>query len=115
MTAHIAAPNVTGSAEPATMSCTLLTEKLRGEMGYAGLIVTDALSMGAVTEKYSSSEACIACIRAGADMVLLPYDYCEGFDGVVHAVQTGMIPESRIDESLYRILRFKRDYLGMDP
>ena len=115
MTAHIAAPNVTGSAEPATMSCTLLTEKLRGEMGYAGLIVTDALSMGAVTEKYSSSEACIACIRAGADMVLLPYDYCEGFDGVVHAVQTGMIPEPRIDESLYRILRFKRDYLGMDP
>ena len=107
MTAHIAAPNVTGSDEPSTMSYTMLTEKLRGELGFQGLIITDALSMGAITEKYSSSQACIQCIQAGVDILLMPYDYYEAFDGVVQAVENGVIPESRIDESVYRILSFK--------
>lgn len=107
MTAHIAAPNVTGSDEPSTMSYTILTEKLRGELGFQGLIITDALAMGAIREKYSSSEACIQCIQAGADILLMPYDYFEAFDGVVQAVESGVIPESRIDESVYRILSFK--------
>ena len=107
MTAHIAAPNVTGSDEPATMSYLLLTEKLRGELGFQGLIITDALSMGAIREKYSSSQACIRCIQAGVDILLMPYDYYEAFDGVVQAVENGVIPESRIDESVYRILSFK--------
>ena len=107
MTAHIAAPNVTGSDEPSTMSYTMLTEKLRGELGFQGLIITDALSMGAIREKYSSSQACIQCIQAGVDILLMPYDYYEAFDGVVQAVENGVIPESRIDESVYRILSFK--------
>ena len=107
MTAHIAAPNVTGSDEPATMSYTLLTEKLRGELGFQGLIITDALAMGAIREKYSSSQACVQCILAGADILLMPYDYFEAFDGVVQAVENGVIPESRIDESVYRVLSFK--------
>ena len=109
MTAHIAAPAVTGSGEPATMSPILLTEKLRGELGFEGLIITDALSMGAIREKYSSSEACIACLNAGADILLMPYDYYEAFDGVVRAVESGELPESRIDESVYRILKFKQE------
>ena len=107
MTAHIAAPNVTGSDEPATMSYTLLTEKLRGELGFQGLIITDALAMGAIREKYSSSQASVQCILAGADILLMPYDYFEAFDGVVQAVENGVIPESRIDESVYRVLSFK--------
>jgi beta-N-acetylhexosaminidase len=107
MTAHIAAPNVTGSDEPATMSHALLTEKLRGELGFQGLIITDALAMGAIREKYSSSQACVQCILAGADILLMPYDYFEAFDGVVRAVESGVIPESRIDESVYRVLSFK--------
>lgn len=107
MTAHIAAPNVTGSDEPSTMSYTMLTEKLRGELGFQGIIITDALSMGAIREKYSSSEACIRCIQAGVDILLMPYDYFEAFDGVVQAIETGLIPESRLDESVYRILAFK--------
>lgn len=108
MTAHIAAPNVTGSSEPATVSYTLLTEKLRGELGFEGLIITDALSMGAITKAYTSAEACVACIQAGIDILLMPSDYYEAFDGVVRAVETGEIPESRIDESVCRILAFKR-------
>ncbi len=113
MTAHIAAPSVTGTDEPSTMSYTVLTEKLRGELGFEGLIVTDALSMGAIREKYSSSEACIRCIQAGVDILLMPYDYFEAFDGVVKAVESGMIPESRIDESVYRILKFKMEKMGV--
>ena len=107
MTAHIAAPNVTGSDEPSTMSYTILTEKLRGELGFQGLIITDALAMGAIREKYTSSQACVRCIQAGVDILLMPYDYYEAFDGVVRAVEKGEIPESRIDESVYRILSFK--------
>ena len=109
MTAHISAPQVTGTDEPATMSYLLLTEKLRDEMGYQGLIITDALSMGAIREKYTSSEACIACLNAGVDILLMPYDYFEAFDGVVQAVESGRLSESRIDESVYRILRFKQE------
>ena len=109
MTAHIAAPAVTGTDEPSTMSRVILTDKLRGELGYDGLIITDALSMGAIRNRYSSSEACIACIEAGADLVLMPYDYCEAFDGVVRAVEEGRLTEERIEESVYRILRFKRE------
>ena len=110
MTAHIAAPNVTGTKEPATMSRLFLTEKLRGELGYQGLIITDALAMGAVTEKYTSSQACVLCLQAGADVLLMPFDYFEAFEGVVRAVETGVISEARIDESLYRILRFKESH-----
>ena len=113
MTAHIAAPGVTGTDEPSTMSYTILTEKLRGELGFEGLIITDALSMGAIREKYSSSEACIRCIQAGVDILLMPYDYFEAFDGVVQAVEQGVIPESRIDESVYRILTFKMEKMGV--
>ncbi len=112
MTAHISAPTVTGTKEPATMSYLLLTEKLRGELGFTGLIITDALAMGAIREQYSSSEACVACLKAGADILLMPFDYYEAFDGVVRAVETGEIPESRIDESVYRVLQFKRARQG---
>lgn len=112
MTAHIAAPQVTGTDAPATMSALLLTDKLRGELGFEGLIIADALSMGAIREKYTSSEACVACLNAGVDILLLPWDYYEAFDGVVQAVEAGLLPESRIDESVSRILRFKRDRLS---
>ena len=110
MTAHIAAPAVTGCDEPATMSRVLLTDKLRDELGFEGLIITDALSMGAIRKKYTSSQACVACLNAGADILLMPYDYFEAFDGVVQAVENGQIAESRIDESVYRILKFKQEH-----
>ena len=114
MTAHIAAPNVDGNAEPATMSYLLLTEKLRGELGFQSLIITDALGMGAIRETYASSEACVLCVQAGVDILLMPYEYFEAFDGLVRAVEEGVIPESRIDESVYRILRFKQERMGVE-
>ena len=108
MTAHISAPKVTGSDVPSTMSATILTEKLRGELGYDGLIITDALGMGAIREKYTSAEACIACLEAGVDILLMPYHYFEAFDGILRALEDGRLSRERIERSLYRILRFRQ-------
>lgn len=107
MTAHIAAPAVTGSDIPSTMSSVILQDKLRGELGYKGIIVTDALEMGAITQKYTPAEAAIETIKAGADIVLLPIDYKQSVDGIIEAVEKGEISEKRIDESVRRILLLK--------
>lgn len=108
MTAHIAAPKVTGTDIPSTMSSVILQDKLRGELGYRGIIVTDAMEMGAITQKYSSSEAAVETVKAGADIVLLPPDLIEAVDGVIEAVEDGVIDEKRIDDSVYRILSLKQ-------
>lgn len=107
MTAHIAAPAVTGSDIPSTMSSVILQDKLRGELGYKGIIVTDALEMGAITQKYTPAEAAIETIKAGVDIVLLPIDYKQSVDGIIEAVEKGEISEKRIDESVRRILLLK--------
>ena len=107
MAAHIAVPNVTGTSEPSSMSYEMLTEKLRGEIGYDGLIITDALAMEAIHEKYNSAEAAVKAFTAGADILLMPYDYPEAFEGVLGAVESGEITEDRLDESVYRILSAK--------
>ncbi|MBQ8160731.1 MAG: glycoside hydrolase [Clostridia bacterium] len=112
MTAHIAAPNVTCSSVPSTVSPLILTEKLRGELGYEGIIITDALAMGAITQEYTSAEASILCLEAGADIILMPFDYVEAFDGLMEAVESGRVPENRIDESVTRILLL-REKLGL--
>lgn len=108
MSAHIAAPNVDAQGLPATLSKILLTEKLRNELGYTGLIITDAMEMKAITSKYSDGEAAIMAIQAGADMILMPYDYREAYKAVLDAVKNGEIPESRINESIRRILKLKK-------
>ena len=108
MTAHIAAPNVIGSDIPSTMSSVILQDKLRGELGYQNIIVTDAMEMGAITQQYSNAEAAVGCIKAGADIVLGPQVFTEAFDAVVEAVMNGTISEQRINESVRRILRLKQ-------
>lgn len=108
MTAHIATPNVTGNSNPATMSPVILQDKLRGELGYDGIIITDAMGMGAITNQYSPTEAAVGAIKAGVDIVLGPYNYKKAFDAVVQAVQNGEISEQRINQSVRRILRVKQ-------
>ena len=108
MTAHIAAPNVTGSDIPATMSPLILQDKLRGELGYQNLIITDAMEMGAITLQYTNAEAAVGTLLAGADIVLGPQNFVEAFDAVVQAVEGGVLTEQRIDQSVRRILRLKR-------
>lgn len=108
MIAHITAPKVDTNRVPSTLSGIIVREKLRGELGYEGLIVTDGMGMGAISKNYTSSEAAIASIQAGVDVVLLPARYMEAFDAVVSAVQQGIISEERIDESVRRILMAKQ-------
>jgi len=112
MTAHISAPNVTGSDVPSTMSPVILQDKLRRELGYRNIIITDAMEMGAIIQQYSNAEAAVGCIRAGVDIVLGPQVFTEAFDAVVKAVEDGTITEQRIDESVRRILKLKQGIRG---
>ncbi len=107
MTAHIVMKGVTSDDLPASLSREIVTGKLRGELGYDGVIITDAMMMRAVKSDYTSAEAAVLAIEAGNDIVLMPYDYREAFDGVMKAVETGRISEARIDESVKRIQRLK--------
>lgn len=107
MAAHICCPEITGDYTPASVSHTILTEKLRGELGYDGLILTDAMNMGAITNKYSSSAAAVAAVNAGVDLVLAPYDFVSAYNGLLDAVNNGTITVERIDESVRRILEVK--------
>ena len=108
MTAHIATPNVTGSEIPATMSSLILQDKLRGELGYQNIIITDAMEMGAITKQYANAEAAVGTLLAGADIVLGPQNFVEAFDAVVKAVEDGRLSEERINQSVRRVLRMKK-------
>lgn len=108
MAAHIAAPAVTGSDLPATMSPILLQDKLRDELGFDGIVVTDALEMHAVSHRFGSGEAAVRALLAGADILLCPLNLQEAFEGVLRAVQDGTVPEARLDGSVRRILALKR-------
>lgn len=107
MTAHISAPNVIGEDIPSTMSSVILQDKLRRELGYQNIIVTDAMDMGAITQQYTVDKAAVDCIQAGADIVLCPKDFVEAFEAVLTAVENGTITESRLNQSVRRILRLK--------
>ena len=76
-------------------------------MGYTGLIVTDALNMGAVTDFYSPGEAAVMAVRAGADLLLMPEDFKAAHQSIMEAVRRGEISEERIDESVRRIIALK--------
>ncbi|MDO4285625.1 MAG: glycoside hydrolase family 3 N-terminal domain-containing protein [Eubacteriales bacterium] len=108
MVSHVAAPNVNGDDTPSSLSYEMITNQLRGTLGYNGVVITDALNMGAITEQYTSAEAAVAALQAGADMLLMPENFQEAYEGVLAAVQDGTLTEERIDESLLRIYRVKK-------
>jgi beta-N-acetylhexosaminidase len=107
MTAHVVLRSVDPSGAPATMSESILTGLLRGELGYDGLIVTDALDMGGATSTYPPNVAPVEAFRAGADQLVLAPQMDVAYAAVLDAIRTGQISERRLDESVYRILRLK--------
>jgi beta-glucosidase-like glycosyl hydrolase len=108
MTAHIRFPALDPTPGlPATLSAKVLTDLLRKEMGFKGIIVSDAMDMGGVTSIFSSEEAALRAVKAGIDMVLLPPKPKEVIQALVEAVKTGEISERRIDASVKRILEAK--------
>ena len=111
MVGHIAAPNAVEGEEsdlPATFSRALITDVLRDELGFAGVVVTDSLAMGAITETYTPGEAAVLALQAGADLLLMPAGLAQAYDGVLAAVEDGRLTEERIDESVARILALKQ-------
>lgn len=110
MIAHITMKNVTSDNLPASLSRELVTGKLRNELGYDGVIIVDALMMGAIKDNYTSGEAAVMALEAGCDVLLMPYDYREAFDGVIDAVKSGRLTEERIDESVQRIMTLKEGF-----
>lgn len=107
MVSHISLPNVTGDNTPASLSSVIITDLLREEMGFDGIVITDAFNMEAVTEQYSSGQAAVKAVKAGADMILMPADFRSAYSALIEAVNSGDIEEERINDSLRRILRVK--------
>jgi beta-N-acetylhexosaminidase len=108
MTAHLHVPALDPTPDlPATLSPLILTELLRKELGFKGIIVTDAMNMGGITASYSAEEAAIRAVQAGADMILLPPGPHGVIDALIQAVRSGQIPSSSIDASVKRILEAK--------
>lgn len=107
MVSHIAVPNVTGDNMPCSLSYKMITEVLREDLGYDGIIVTDAMNMGAIAKQYASDEAAVAAVMAGVDVILMPEDFRLAVEGVLAAVQNGTISEERIDASVKRLIMLK--------
>lgn len=110
MVGHLQVPQVISDDTPASLSSKMITDILRKDLGYDGVVITDSLSMEAITKYYTSSEAAVMCIQAGADMILMPEDFQEAFQGILNAIRDGSISEERINESLTRILKIKCNY-----
>lgn len=107
MISHISVPNVIGDNTPSSLSKVMITDILRNQMGYDGIIITDSMSMGAIVDAYGTKDAVIQAIQAGADLILMPQDFEEAYQSVLDAVADGTISTQRINESLERILRVK--------
>ena len=107
MVGHIAAPNVTGDDTPASLSKVMITDVLRTQMGYQGVVITDAMNMTAITANHAADEAAVLAVNAGADMILMPEDFGKAYNGVIDAVNNGTIEEYRINEAVVRIVKAK--------
>lgn len=107
MVSNLSVPNVVGDNTPASLSSVMITDTLRGQLGYQGIVITDAMNMAAITDYYTSAQAAVMALQAGADMILMPENFQEAYQGVLDAVNDGTLTEDRIDESLRRIYRVR--------
>ncbi len=112
MVGHVDLPNIVEGAVPASLSSAVAQGMLRDTLGFTGIIVTDSLAMGAITDRYSAAEAAVAALAAGCDIPLMPESFPEAYQGVLDAVAAGALTEERIDESVLRILKAKQQYIG---
>lgn len=105
MVGHLVVKDV--DSEPATLSYKIITQILRKELKFNGVVITDALNMQAMTDHYGSSYIAVHAVKAGADILLCPANLGQSVDALEKAVKTGQISEKRIDESVKRILQLK--------
>ena len=107
MVGHIAVPEITGDLTPASLSPELVTDCLRGELGFSGLVITDSLAMQAITRSYDPGAAAVLAILAGCDVLLMSQDLRTAYNAVLEALEQGVISRERLDESVRRILEYK--------
>jgi beta-N-acetylhexosaminidase len=107
MTAHLAVPNVTGDNLPSTLNPKIINDILRKDLKFDGIISTDSMEMGAITKSYPNGESAVMAIKAGVDVVLFPPNLGAAINAVEAAVKKGEITESRINDSVRRLLNAK--------
>ena len=109
MVGHLSMPAVTGDNDPASVSSEIVGDLLRDELGYEGIIITDSMGMGAATDSLPTGRLAVEALLAGVDIVLMPADLDAAYQVVIDALAAGELAEERIDASLRRIIRTKRD------
>lgn len=107
MTAHLAVPNVTGDQLPATLNPKIVNDILRRDLNFNGIITTDSMEMGAITKAYPNGASAVMAIKAGVDVVLFPPNVDAAINAIENAVKKGEITESRIGDSVRRLLNAK--------
>lgn len=114
MTAHIIMPGISTSPLPATLNYDIITGIIRDEFGFDGIVITDAMDMGAITQNFSSEEAAIQSFKAGVDIILMPLDQKGAYNALLESVKSGEINEERLNQSVYRVLytKYKRNILN---
>ncbi len=109
MVGHISVPEVTGDEVPATLSPVIIDGILRHELGFDGVVISDAMNMAAIGNDYHSNDAAALFFKAGGDIMLMPNSLTAAHQGILDAVADGTITEDRLDQSLRRVLALKRD------
>lgn len=107
MVGHIALPQVTGDLTATPFCAAIVRELLKEGLGFQGLVITDSMEMGAVRESYPAGEDAVAALKAGCDVILMPYDLEANFQAVLTALETGELSSDWLDETVLRILEFK--------
>ncbi len=116
MIAHILLPQI-DTKYPASMSKSVITDLLRGSMKFDGVVITDDMTMGAILKNYDISEAAVQSVSAGSDIILVAHDFdteVKVIQALKKSVEDGRIPEKMIDQSVYRILKLKKQYFLKD-
>ena len=110
MVGHIALPAILNDRTPASLSPEIVTGILKNQLGFQGLVVTDSLEMGAITDLYTSDKAALGALKAGCDLILMPANLETAFEAVVEACETGELSKNDLDAAVERILRFKEQH-----
>jgi beta-N-acetylhexosaminidase len=110
---HLALPAIDGAGSPATVSSVMIDGILRTELGFDGVVMTDALNMGAVAD-IDPGKLVVQAVLAGVDILLVPPDLATAYRALLDAVESGQITQSRLDQSVLRVLRLKQQ-LGLLP
>lgn len=113
MVSHMSLVNAISEKVPASLSKEIITNILKSQIGFNGIVITDAMNMGAITTEYSVEDASVRAVNAGVDMLLMPYDIDRAYSAIYNAVQNGTISEARINDAVRRILTVKMQKIGI--